>query len=544
MGASSVRRGSLNGSGNPLTYFTSTQGTIYGYYALSNVFVVPNTPATGQPAVTGTPRVNETLTADTSGITDPEGTDNAVFTHQWIRVDGNDETDIDGATRATYRPNDEDADKKLKVRISFTDNQGFEEGPFTSEPTALIAGRDVLVRNTGQPLESSYTSVTGKRAQGFTTGPNSDGYTLDSIGFRFHTISDTSTAGSELTVTLNANNNGYPGNTSCTLTDPSTFTSSGVQTFNAPQSGTTCPTLDASTTYFVVIERASTNTGNIYLSDTMSHGEDSGSANDWSIKDGSNYFSLSSWFEEPEYNYMIEIKGSPATEAITSDHTTWVDNRQGDADTDYENLGSYSIAQGFRTGDTAGIFNVNEIHIDFDSGQTEYQKILLLITESTTPDAEVNTGRPSGFRKGGSFYSQEVDSDGTVTFPRHSGYKWLEANTNYFLIISSTSNDPNAAPTLRMTEHEGQDSSDGWSIDDQSYSKAKTDGARWTRQDHQVRFRISGEYHEGPQPLPRTLQVRELPQQTLRHRSGRDRRKHGHGGTKVPGKPSIRPPPG
>ena len=210
LGSTSVRIGRLNGAGEPLSSSNGAPGTNLHYYALSNIFVVPNSEATGQPAITGTPRVNETLTADTSGITDPEGTDNAVFTYQWIRVDGNDETDIDGATRATYRPNDEDADKKLKVRISFTDNQGFEEGPFTSEPTALIAGRDVLVRNTGQPLESSYTSVTGKRAQGFTTGPNSDGYTLDSIGFRFHTISDTSTAGSELTVTLNANNNGYP----------------------------------------------------------------------------------------------------------------------------------------------------------------------------------------------------------------------------------------------------------------------------------------------------------------------------------------------
>ena len=545
LGKSPVRLGQLNGAGDPIdSNRAEPAGTNRHYYALSNIFVVPNTPATGQPAVTGTPRVNETLTADTSGITDPEGTDNAVFTYQWIRVDGNDETDIDGATRAIYRPNDEDADKKLKVRISFTDNQGFEEGPLVSEPTALIAGRDVLVRNTEQPLESSYTSVTGKRAQGFTTGTNNDGYTLDSIGFRFHTISDTSTAGSELTVTLNANNNGYPGNTSCTLTDPSTFTSSGVQTFNAPQSGTTCPTLDASTTYFVVIERASTNTGNIYLSDTKSHGEDSGSANSWSIKDGSNYFSLSSWFEEPEYNYMIEIKGSPATEAITSDHTTWVDNRQGDADTDYENLGSYSIAQGFRTGDTAGIFNVNEIHIDFDSGQTEYQKITLLITESTTPDAEVNTGRPSGFRKGGSFYSQEVDSDGTVTFPRHSGYKWLEANTNYFLIISSTSDDPDAAPTLRMTEYEGQDSSDGWSVDDQSYSKAKAGRRPVDPAGPPGTLPHLRRVPPGPQPLPRTLQVRELPQQTLRRRRARDRRQHGHGGTKVRGKPRFGPPPG
>ena len=231
------------------------------------------------------------------------------------------------------------------------------------------------------------------------------------------------------------------------------------------------------------------------ISGTTSSSEDPGSRTNWSILNSSLYYGTS-WNTDPD-KIRIQVKGRSSAQEITSDHTTWVDNRQGDADTDYENLGSYSIAQGFRTGDTAGIFNVNEIHIDFDSGQTEYQKILLLITESTTPDAEVNTGRPSGFRKGGSFYSQEVDSDGTVTFPRHSGYKWLEANTNYFLIISSTSDDPNAAPTLRMTEHEGQDSSDGWSIDDQSYSKAKTGGARWTRQDHQVRFRISGEYHQG-----------------------------------------------
>ena len=502
LGATSVRTGELNaGLDSPLHGVTQSNTNQYPYYALSNIFVVPNAEATGQPAVTGTPRVNETLTADTSGITDAEGTNNAAFTYQWIRVDGNDETDIDGATSSTYRPKDEDADKKLKVRISFTDNQGFEEGPLVSEPTATIVPADVLVRNTNQTSDGSPQGLTNNRqlrAQAFTTGAAEEGYNLDAIGFLFHNIASTATAGGHLTATLNAETSGDPGNVLCTLTDPASFTSAGLHSFTAPTSGTQCPTLTANTTYFAVIERVTVTSDAVTLKLTNSSGEDPGSVAGFSVGNDRHHSSTgTTWSDVSGQSYQIEVKGTAATEPIVSDHTTWVDNRQGNADTDYENLGSYSIAQGFRTGDTAGIFNVNEIHIDFDSGQTEYQKITLLITESTTPDAEVNTGRPSGFRKGGSFYSQEVDSDGTVTFPRHSGYKWLEANTNYFLIISSTSDDPNAAPTLRMTEYEGQDSSDGWSVDDQSYSKAKAPGARWTRQDHQVRFRISGEYHQG-----------------------------------------------
>ena len=497
-----MRIGRLNGTGEPLSSSNGAPGTNLHYYALSNIFVVPNTPTTGQPAVTGTPRVNETLSVDTSGITDPEGTSNANFEYQWVRVDDADqEAEIEGAADSTYRPTDNDADKRIMVYVWLTDDQGFEEDLLKSEPTDTIVPADVLVRNTNQTSDGSPQGLTNNRqlrAQAFTTGAAEEGYNLDAIGFLFNNIASTTTAGSHLTATLNEETSGDPGNVLCTLTDPTSFTSSGLHSFTAPTSGTQCPTLTANTTYFAVIERVTVTSDAVTLKLTNSSGEDPGSVAGFSVGNDRHHSSTgTTWSDVSGQSYQIEVKGAAATEPIVSDHTTWVDNRQGNADTDYENLGSYSIAQGFRTGDTAGIFNVNEIHIDFDSGQTEYQKITLLITESTTPDAEVNTGRPSGFRKGGSFYSQEVDSDGTVTFPRHSGYKWLEANTNYFLIISSTSDDPDAAPTLRMTEHEGQDSSDGWSVDDQSYSKAKADGARWTRQDHQVRFRISGEYHQG-----------------------------------------------
>ena len=504
LGAATVQLGTPNRDNSfqgPLSGSHIDQGSdSRPFYALSQVFeVAPNNFPTGAPTVTGTPRVGEILTADTSGIQDLDGLTTPDWTYQWTRVDGDDDTNI-GTDSTTYSLTDDDANKTVKVKVTFTDDIEIIEGPLASEPTATIVPADVLVRNTSRTSDSSQglTNSRQLRAQAFTTGAAEDGYKLHAIGFLFNSIASTTTAGSHLTATLNEETSGDPGNVLCTLTDPTSFTSSGLHSFTAPTSGTKCPTLTANTTYFAVINRVTVTSDAITLQLTNSSGEDPGSVAGFSVGNDRHHSQTgTTWSDVSGQSYQIEVKGDAATVAITSDHTTWVDNREGDADTDYENLGSYSIAQGFRTGDTAGIFNVNEIHIDFDSGQTEYQKILLLITESTTPDAEVNTGTPSGFRKGGSFYSQEVDSDGTVTFPRHSGYKWLEANTNYFLIISSTSNDPNAAPTLRMTEHEGQDSSDGWSIDDQSYSKAKTDGARWTRQDHQVRFRISGEYHQG-----------------------------------------------
>ena len=88
----------------------------------------------------------------------------------------------------------------------------------------------VLVKNTGQtpiaagvPLNSTYP----KSAQAFTTGTRG-GYTLSSIGFDFVLIDDTSTAGSQLTVTLNADNNGNPGAIICTLSDPASFTALGA----------------------------------------------------------------------------------------------------------------------------------------------------------------------------------------------------------------------------------------------------------------------------------------------------------------------------
>ena len=95
----------------------------------------PNSPATGAPTIGGTAQVGETLTVDTSGIADADGLTGATFSYQWL---GSRDTEIQGATNATYTLVTADEDKAIKVRVSFTDDAGNEEA-LTSEPTDAVS---------------------------------------------------------------------------------------------------------------------------------------------------------------------------------------------------------------------------------------------------------------------------------------------------------------------------------------------------------------------------------------------------------------------
>ena len=95
-----------------------------------------NLPATGAPAITGTAQVGETLTADTSGIADADGLDNADFTYQWL----SDDAAIAGATGLTYTLTDSEESKAITMRVSFTDDAGNNE-TLTSAATDPVAAR-------------------------------------------------------------------------------------------------------------------------------------------------------------------------------------------------------------------------------------------------------------------------------------------------------------------------------------------------------------------------------------------------------------------
>ena len=92
-----------------------------------------NNPATGEPAISGTPQVGETLTASTSGIADVDGLTNVSYSYQWIAGG----SDIDGATGSTYTLTSSEQGKTIQVRVSFTDDADNEE-TLTSIATAEV----------------------------------------------------------------------------------------------------------------------------------------------------------------------------------------------------------------------------------------------------------------------------------------------------------------------------------------------------------------------------------------------------------------------
>ncbi len=96
----------------------------------------PNTAATGEPTISGTPQVEQTLTADTSAISDGDGLSNVSYQYQWLR----DGADIAGQTNSTYRLVSADQDKTIQVRVTFRDDADNAES-LTSMATTAVAAR-------------------------------------------------------------------------------------------------------------------------------------------------------------------------------------------------------------------------------------------------------------------------------------------------------------------------------------------------------------------------------------------------------------------
>ncbi len=210
--------------------------------------VVPN--ASGTVSITGTATVGETLTAAVSNVMDPEGVTNATYSYQWVRVDADgtsNAVDIPGATSSTYTLTADDLGKKVKLRVSFNDDDGNAE-QLTSDahPTTGTVAGITLVSNTGEFRSGGGNQIS---AQSFTTGANSAGYTLSEIQLyvlRF-------TAGDMASVLLRANTvsatSNEPGDEVATLVNPASLTLGALNSFTAPP-GTT---LEPDTTYWVTV---------------------------------------------------------------------------------------------------------------------------------------------------------------------------------------------------------------------------------------------------------------------------------------------------
>ncbi|MBM2811232.1 MAG: hypothetical protein HW416_1991, partial [Chloroflexi bacterium] len=92
-----------------------------------------NDAPSGGPTITGTVTEDQTLTANTAGISDADGL--GAFSYQWLRNG----VAVGGATASTYLLGDADVGALMSVRVTYTDGQGTAEGPLTSAQTAAVA---------------------------------------------------------------------------------------------------------------------------------------------------------------------------------------------------------------------------------------------------------------------------------------------------------------------------------------------------------------------------------------------------------------------
>ena len=142
-------------------------------YVRVTPLTTPNSPATGVPTIGGRAQVDETLTANVSGIADADGLTNASYSYQWIRYDGDADSAIQNATGSSYTLADPDEGNTVKVKVRFTDDAGNEES-LTSEATNAVSA--IPLQNspaTGAPAITGTVEV-GQTLSVGTTGIEDD----------------------------------------------------------------------------------------------------------------------------------------------------------------------------------------------------------------------------------------------------------------------------------------------------------------------------------------------------------------------------------
>ncbi len=139
-----------------------------------------NDSPTGVPVITGTPTQGAELTADTTGISDPDGPGTLDFSHQWL-ADG---VDISGATSATYTLTQSEVGQNISVTVTYTDDGSTDEtltsdtvGPVSNtndSPTGLpvITG----MANEGEVLTADVSGI-----------EDIDGIDTESLSYQWNT---------------------------------------------------------------------------------------------------------------------------------------------------------------------------------------------------------------------------------------------------------------------------------------------------------------------------------------------------------------------
>ena len=137
-----------------------------------------NSPATGSPAIEGSPVVGQALTATSTGIADEDGMMDAVFAYRWLA----DDAEIADAIDSSYALSASVLGKTIRVRVSFTDDAGNEESVTSAATEAVTVANSPA---SGAPSISGTAQVSETLTVDTSGIADADGLTNASFAYRW-----------------------------------------------------------------------------------------------------------------------------------------------------------------------------------------------------------------------------------------------------------------------------------------------------------------------------------------------------------------------
>ena len=343
-----------------------------------------------------------------------------------------------------------------------------------AQPADAQQASQTFVANTGQSSLAG-THLEYDFAQAFTTGSNSAGYSLRSIGVEFATI-QSGFSSSSLTASIHADSGGSPGNSLGTLTNPASFpVSSSDQTLTFTSSAGI--DLAANTTYFLVIDLSSAESASL-MRLTGSDSEDGGGQAGWSIGDG---FSRRAWNTTGAWSTFA----SSMKLSLGGVSKPFLVSNFGQANGGTGNFVQHDHAQAFTTGANAGGYTLTGVDFSFpqiNDGALAGKLAAEIRSDSGgAPGAVVATLTKPG-----------TIAAGTNSFT-HTGVA-LAANTTYWAVLDVTLVLVPGASTIQNTASDAEDAggADGWTIADEGHYRTWNTSGAWTSFSQSRKITIHG----------------------------------------------------
>ena len=369
----------------------------------------PNSPATGAPTISGTAQVDETLTADISGIADADGLTSVSYSYQWIRNDGNSDTDIGGATSPTYTPSDADVGKTIEVRVSFTDDRGHEENLVSAATTAVQPRPNSPA--TGAPTISG-TAQVGETLTADVSGiADADG--LTSVSYSYQWIANDASADTDIENARGATYTPVTADQGKTIKVRVSFTddanNSETLTSEATATVPTVPTADEWWADMLVVDYGTGAIGAASADLFSNSGGNAGLQAKWL------------WYYSPERKLRLAFtENIPGVDDLT--------------------LQVGDVALALQGGDAT--FSWEDVDVDWEDGQTLTARIVHARASTVVVPNSPATGAPiiGGTARVGEtltvLTNGITDADG-LTNPTYS-YQWLAANVEIAGATNST----------------------------------------------------------------------------------------------------------